>query len=81
MKFKKNISILILLLASSLSMAQVKFEAKVSKKKLGVNERLRIDFEMNKGGAVIFDELGVHRGAMPSKHSRLVLRYFYRRKI
>ncbi|RZN83643.1 MAG: protein BatD [Winogradskyella sp.] len=50
MKFKKNISILILLLASSLSMAQVKFEAKVSKKKLGVNERLRIDFEMNKDG-------------------------------
>ncbi len=30
--------------------AQVKFEAKVSKTKLGVNERLRIDFEMNKDG-------------------------------
>lgn len=30
--------------------AQVKFEAKVSKKKLGINERLRIDFEMNKDG-------------------------------
>tara|TARA_R110002050_G_scaffold161675_1_gene291361 strand:+ start:4569 stop:6290 length:1722 start_codon:yes stop_codon:yes gene_type:complete len=30
--------------------AQVKFEAKVSKKKLGANERLRIDFEMNKDG-------------------------------
>jgi hypothetical protein len=30
--------------------AQVKFEAKVSKKKLGVNERLRIDFEMNQDG-------------------------------
>jgi len=30
--------------------AQVKFEAKVSKKKLGVNERLRIDFEMNRDG-------------------------------
>jgi len=28
----------------------VKFEAKVSKKKLGVNERLRIDFVMNKDG-------------------------------
>ncbi|GGI56069.1 BatD family protein [Winogradskyella haliclonae] len=50
MKLIKNISILILLLVSSLSMAQVKFEAKVSKKKLGVNERLRIDFEMNKDG-------------------------------
>lgn len=31
-------------------MAQVKFEAKVSKTKLGINERLRIDFEMNKDG-------------------------------
>jgi len=30
--------------------AQVKFEAKVSKQKLGVNERLRIDFEMNQDG-------------------------------
>lgn len=30
--------------------AQVKFEAKVSKKKLGINERLRIDFEMNQDG-------------------------------
>ncbi|EPR73999.1 BatD [Winogradskyella psychrotolerans RS-3] len=30
--------------------AQVKFEAKVSKKKLGINERLRIDFEMNEDG-------------------------------
>lgn len=31
-------------------MAQVKFEAKVSKQKLGLNERLRVDFEMNKDG-------------------------------
>lgn len=30
--------------------SQVTFEAKVSKKKLGINERLRIDFEMNKDG-------------------------------
>ncbi len=30
--------------------AQIKFEAKVSKTKLGINERLRIDFEMNKDG-------------------------------
>ena len=28
----------------------MKFEAKVSKNKLGINERLRIDFEMNKDG-------------------------------
>lgn len=30
--------------------AQVSFDAKVSKKRLGLNERLRIDFEMNKNG-------------------------------
>jgi hypothetical protein len=30
--------------------AQVRFEAKVSKDKLGVNERLRVDFEMNQDG-------------------------------
>ncbi|GHC43496.1 hypothetical protein GCM10008083_02360 [Ulvibacter litoralis] len=30
--------------------AQVKFDAKVSKKRLGINERLRIDFEMNQDG-------------------------------
>ncbi|WP_037318073.1 BatD family protein [Salegentibacter sp. Hel_I_6] len=30
--------------------AQVKFEAKVSKDRLGVNERLRVDFEMNQDG-------------------------------
>ena len=30
--------------------AQVEFVAKVSKKKLGLNERLRIDFEMNQDG-------------------------------
>jgi hypothetical protein len=30
--------------------AQVSFDAKVSKKRLGINERLRIDFEMNQDG-------------------------------
>lgn len=30
--------------------SQVKFEAKVSKERLGVNERLRVDFEMNEDG-------------------------------
>ena len=38
------------MLASTLASAQVTFEAKVSKKKLGINERLRVDFEMNKDG-------------------------------
>lgn len=50
MKLVKHISILFFILTTSMVSAQVKFEAKVSKKSLGVNERLRIDFEMNKDG-------------------------------
>ena len=50
MKLIKNISILCFILITSIASAQVKFEAKVSKKKLGANERLRIDFEMNSDG-------------------------------
>lgn len=47
---KKNILILFFLMCSGLVGAQVQFEAKPSKKKLGVNERLRLDFEMNQDG-------------------------------
>jgi hypothetical protein len=50
MKLIKNISIICFILITSIASAQVKFEAKVSKKKLGANERLRIDFEMNSDG-------------------------------
>ncbi|MCH4822341.1 BatD family protein [Gramella lutea] len=39
-----------LLCASGIIQAQVRFESKVSREKLGINERLRIDFEMNKDG-------------------------------
>ena len=46
----KHFYILIVMLTTSVVSAQVTFEAKVSKKKLGINERLRIDFEMNKDG-------------------------------
>uniref|UniRef100_UPI004047B1DA BatD family protein n=1 Tax=Mariniflexile sp. TaxID=1979402 RepID=UPI004047B1DA len=46
----KYISILIIFLVTSMASSQVKFEAKASKEKLGVNERLRIDFEMNQDG-------------------------------
>lgn len=49
MKTKYLVTVLLILLAGALS-AQVKFEAKVSKEKLGVNERLRVDFEMNQDG-------------------------------
>jgi predicted house-cleaning noncanonical NTP pyrophosphatase (MazG superfamily) len=41
---------IIAFLLTSFASAQVTFEAKVSKKKLGMNERLRIDFVMNKDG-------------------------------
>lgn len=40
----------IFLIISSAGVAQVKFEAKASKQKLGINERLRVDFEMNQDG-------------------------------
>lgn len=46
----KKICFLFVLLVSSALSAQVTFEAKVSKDKLGINERLRIDFVMNKDG-------------------------------
>lgn len=46
----KKICFLFVLLVSSALSAQVTFEAKVSKEKLGINERLRIDFVMNKDG-------------------------------
>jgi len=50
MKTKAYISTIIFLLFASVVAAQVTFETKVSKKKLGVNERLRVDFEMDKDG-------------------------------
>lgn len=50
LSFKISLFIALFALLGGLSFAQVKFEAKVSKKKLGLNERLRIDFEMNKDG-------------------------------
>ena len=45
----KRFAILIFLITQSL-LAQVQFEAKVSKNTLGLNERLRIDFTMNVDG-------------------------------
>ncbi len=50
MKSMKHIAFATFFLMTSMVSAQVTFEAKVSKKTLGVNERLRIDFEMNKDG-------------------------------
>ncbi len=46
----KLIFLTLFLTTMQIALGQVRFEAKVSKKKLGVNERLRVDFEMNKDG-------------------------------
>lgn len=46
----KWILIAFLILFAGSAYSQVKFEARVSKNKLGVNERLRVDFEMNQDG-------------------------------
>jgi len=50
MKLKAYISLFLIVASTSFVAAQVKFEAKVSKTKLGINERLRVDFEMNQDG-------------------------------
>ncbi|MEM7186123.1 MAG: BatD family protein [Bacteroidota bacterium] len=50
MQWRRFTYLLLLVLSCSMASAQVKFEAKVSKKRLGVNERLRIDFNMNQDG-------------------------------
>jgi hypothetical protein len=50
MKLVKYILLFLIVLSTSVATAQIKFEAKASKTKLGINERLRIDFEMNKDG-------------------------------
>ena len=46
----RRIIYIYLILSSFLINAQVDFELRVSKKKLGINERLRIDFVMNQNG-------------------------------
>ena len=47
---KQKILILLFFMVSGFAGAQVQFEAKLSKTKLGVNERLRVDFTMNQDG-------------------------------
>lgn len=46
----KSVFILFFMLSFGIAQAQITFVAKVSKKALGINERLRVDFEMNKDG-------------------------------
>ena len=50
MKFSGLYLLCFLLGFNFLMEAQVTFEAKVSKRRLGLNERLRVDFEMNENG-------------------------------
>ena len=50
MKPKYFIYILVFIFGCGFAQAQVQFDAKVSKRQLGINERLRVDFEMNKDG-------------------------------
>ena len=47
---KQKLVLFIMLMVSGLAVAQVQFTANVSKNKLGVNERLRVDFVMNEDG-------------------------------
>ena len=46
------------------------------------NNSINHDFdnEMKKGGAIIFDESGIHRGSKTRLHDRMALRIFYKKK-
>lgn len=50
MKYTAHILLILLFTATSLFAQDVQFNAKLSQKSLGINERLRIDFEMNQDG-------------------------------
>lgn len=50
MKMKIFLFIFGFMLCSLAASAQVQFDAKASKNRLGINERLRVDFEMNQDG-------------------------------
>ncbi len=55
---KNNFLLILTFFYCTLTWTQVKFEAEVSKNKLGVNENLRIDFKMNKDGDNFSPRLG-----------------------
>ena len=40
----------------------------------------KYDHDLKSGDALIFDELGFHRGSAPTQNDRLVIRFFYNRK-
>ena len=45
----------------------------------GNKDTTAYDLKVSAGGVLIFNELGFHRAASPSKNDRYALRYFYRR--
>lgn len=54
----------------------------LDKSKLIIEKKINdqtFDYEMKKGGAVIFDEAGVHRGTRTKFSDRMVLRFFYQK--
>ncbi|RXP64491.1 protein BatD [Lutibacter sp. HS1-25] len=55
MRLKKFYILGILVFASQLLFAQIEFKASVSKNKLGVNQRFRVEFAVNKQGADNFE--------------------------
>ena len=44
-----------------------------------VGDEKKFDIELDKGGLIIFDESGVHRGSSPSKNDRAVCRFHFKR--
>jgi len=50
LRFTVQFLMFFLVLGTSALEAQIRFDVKVSKKRLGLNERLRVDFEMNENG-------------------------------
>ncbi|MDV7186420.1 BatD family protein [Lutibacter sp. TH_r2] len=51
MKFSKGYILVFLMFASQFAIAQIEFKTEVSKNKLGVNQRFRVEFKVNKQGA------------------------------
>ena len=45
------------------------------------NEKNSFDYSVKKGGAVIFNETGIHKGSKTLLSHRLALRFFYKKKI
>src|SRR5690554_5502361 len=66
MKMKNLLFLFTLTLFSFTAFSQVKFEAKVSKERLGINERLGVEFEMEEDGYNFrrpsFDEFSIVGG-------------------